>query len=111
VGRDVPEGHLVQKVARGGEAAGGGVEMQERVGGGAEQGAAAEELRVECESGGDVVARGAWGRGRRAGGAGGRGGGDRLGNCSVCCYRRVWLLWYQYQFTCLVETYPLTAFG
>jgi hypothetical protein len=59
VGRhDVPEGHHVEQVARGGEAAGGGVEVQERAGGVGRRGkeeAAAEELCVERKRRGEVV--------------------------------------------------------
>jgi hypothetical protein len=58
VGRDVPEWHLVEQVTQGGEAAGGGVEIQEHVGGmgwRGEEEAGAEELRVERERGQEVV--------------------------------------------------------
>uniref|UniRef100_A0A0A8ZPE1 Uncharacterized protein n=1 Tax=Arundo donax TaxID=35708 RepID=A0A0A8ZPE1_ARUDO len=67
-GRNVPERHFVEQVSGRWEVAGGGVEMQERVGGVGrrrEEEAAAEELRVEGESGGKVELRG---RGRGSGG-------------------------------------------
>ena len=71
VGRDVPERHLVEQVARGGEAAGGSVEQHERVGGMGRRGEeedAAEELRVEPSAVGRQLRR--WRRGSRRGSGG-----------------------------------------
>ena len=64
MGRDVPERHLVEQVARGGEAAGGSVEQHERVGG--------MGRRRSC-----VWSRARWGG--SCGGGGGEAGGGVVG--------------------------------